>query len=385
MTPKQPDVLRTLADLVRINSVNPAYEGGQSEAGIVGYLSRFFQEHGIATRLEEALPGRPNLIAVVPGRRSGRCIVFEAHTDTVSVEGMTIPPFEPVVTDGRLHGRGSCDTKAGLAAMMHALVSLRTESRPPPCEIWLVAAADEEHSFRGVVKLIEGLRSQAAAAVVAEPTDMRVVIATKGCVRFRVTCRGRAAHSSKPHLGVNAISHMAEVIRVLEEDAATNTRQHPLLGGATINVGLIKGGAQVNVVPDTCTIEVDRRLLPGEDPAEIIAGYRRRLEQLRTSLSALDVVIDPPLLADWPLDTQATAAIAALASRVLGDAGLPPEPIGVPFGTDASKLSRAGIPSIVLGPGSIDQAHSAVEYVECAQVIEAEACYRRLMLELEVE
>src|SRR5690606_36482052 len=160
-------------------------------------------------------PGRPNLVARLPGRDPNRRVVLEAHTDTVSVKGMTIPPFEPAISGGLLHGRGACDNKAGLAAMLHAMASLKEESFVPPCEDWLAAGVDEVYSYRGVVKLCEGL--SAHAAIVAAPSELRLVVASKGVLRWRIRVRGRAAHSSKPHPGVNAIGHMARVVLALEE------------------------------------------------------------------------------------------------------------------------------------------------------------------------
>ena len=375
-------VIATLAELVRINSINTAYPGGPGEAAVADYVRRFFRERGLETWDQEVFPGRPNVIARVPGRQPGRRVVFEAHTDTVTVAGMTIPPFEPTIADGRLHGRGSCDDKGGLAAMMHALASLKNDGIVPPCEIWLCAAVDEEHSYRGVVKLCEGLTG--AAAVVAEPTEMRVVITSKGVLRWKLISRGRAAHSSKPHLGVNAIAHMARVILAFEQDhqrlAATT---HPLLGCATANVGLITGGVQVNFVPDQCAIEVDRRLLPGERAADVLAGYQRLLDELKAAHPTFDVEMQPPRVVDESLATPADAAPVRVASAILRELGLNPEPAGVPFGSDASKLSRQGLPSILFGPGSIDRAHAAVEYVECDQVEQASEFYRRFMVGFE--
>ncbi|MBI3680582.1 MAG: ArgE/DapE family deacylase [Acidobacteria bacterium] len=371
-------VIETLADLVRINSVNPAYEGGKPEAEIAGFVERFFRERGIETRRQEVFPGRPNLIAALPGRNPARRIVFEAHTDTASVAGMSIPPFEPAISNGRLHGRGACDTKAGLAAMMHALAALKREGHVPPCEVWVVAAADEEYSYRGVLRLCDGLR--AVAAVASEPTGLRCVIASKGCVRWRVTCRGKAAHSSKPHLGINAIAHMAQVVLAIEADTKTlGTVSHPLVGSPTCNVGVIRGGTQVNMVPDSCTIEIDRRLIPGEDTSHVLDHYRQILLAVKIGLPELDARMEPPMLEDVPLETPLDSPVAALASHILADMGLDGEFLGVPFGSDASKLSRRGIPSIVIGPGSIDQAHASVEYVECEQVERAFEFYRKLM------
>ncbi len=355
MTP----VLKTLSDLIRINSVNPAYERGVPEGGIQRYVLEFFRAHGIDAFEQEVYSERPNVIGRVPGRHPGRRLVFEAHCDTAGIAGMSIAPFEPVLREGRLYGRGACDTKAGLAAMMHALAEVKS----PPCEIWVVSAMDEEHSFRGVLRLCEGLKAD--AAVVSEPTSLRAVVATKGVLRWRIVTHGKAAHSSKPHLGVNAIYGMARVLAALEaENERLAAVQHPLVGPGTLSVGLIGGGTQVNVVPERCWIEVDRRLIPGEQPERVFAEYRERF----------GVAFEPPSISDGPLDTPGDTPIARLACEALGT---PPE--GVPYGSDASKLSRAGIPSIVLGPGSIDQAHTADEWVAVEEVERALSVYRTIM------
>ena len=369
-------VLDILSDLVRINSINPAYDNGRSERDVADYAARFFAACGVETWEQEVFPGRPNLIARLPGRTSRR-IVLEAHMDTASINGMTIPPFEPEIRDGLMYGRGSCDTKAGLAGMMDAVASLQESRVTPECEVWLCAAADEEYSFRGVMKLCENI--EAAAAIVAEPTELRAVIATKGVLRWKIHTRGRAAHSSKPQLGVNAIEQMAHVVHALREDArGLNACVHPLLGAGTLNIGVIRGGVQVNFVPDHCEIEIDRRLLPGESVEACLTHYDRLL----TSLPDVDAWVErPPMLADEALETPAESAVARVASAVLESMGLKGAVAGVPYGSDASKLARAGVAAIVFGPGSIDQAHAAVEWVECAQVEKAAEFYRRFIME----
>ncbi len=375
-------VIHTLADLVRIPSVNPAYEGGASEAGVVAYLREYCRGRGIETWETEVFPGRSNLVARLPGRDSNRRIVLEAHTDTVSVKGMTIPPFEPTIDGGLLYGRGSCDTKAGLASMLHAMVSLKEEGFVPPCEVWLAATVDEEYSYRGVLKLCEGLTAH--AAVVAEPTELRLVVASKGVLRWRIRVKGRAAHSSKPHLGVNAIKHMARVILALEEDERVlATQVHPLAGPATCNVGVISGGVQVNFVPDECLIEIDRRLLPGEKAADALAHYQTLLDGLAVRHPGLIAEMETPMLTDEGLDTPVDAPPARLAGEILREMGLNGEPGGVPFGSDASKLARQGVPSLVFGPGSIDRAHAAVEYVEVDDVLQAFEFFRRFLKRFE--
>jgi acetylornithine deacetylase len=367
------DVLALLADLVAIPSVNLAYDGGVPETAVAHYVEQFFAKHHIETFRQEVQPGRFNVIARLPGHNPNRRVILEAHMDTVSVSGMNIPPFEPKIEDGRLYGRGSCDTKAGLAAMMHAMATIKAAGQTPPCEIWLAAVVDEEYSFTGVLRLCDGL--EAAAAIVAEPTEMRLVSASKGVLRWRMRTRGKAAHSAKPHLGVNAISHMATVIQALDQQAKTLARAtHPLLGPATLNIGLIRGGEQVNFVPDLCEITLDRRLIPGEDPLQIWNGYAHLAAQLGAEIEA-------PFIADSPLETATTADVVHTAQRVLVDLGRPIAAVGVPFGSDASKLGRIGIPSIIFGPGSIDRAHAAIEYVETDQVLEAAKFFHHFILE----
>ncbi|MCB1229112.1 MAG: M20 family metallopeptidase [Verrucomicrobiae bacterium] len=375
-------VLETLAALVRINSVNPEW-GGPGEKEMVAHLERSFAEVDLETITEEVLPGRSNLIVRVPGRDPHRCVLLEAHLDTVSVADMTIPPFDPVISDGRLFGRGACDVKGGLAAMMQAVRDLAESGTPPPCEVIFAAVIDEEHHYRGVTALIEWLRRRGRplpeAAVVAEPTELRVVRANKGVLRFRVITRGKSAHSAKPHLGRNAIVAMAPVIELLDREAARLAREsdHPLLGPATLSIGVIEGGAQVNFVPEHCAVSIDRRLLPGESGEFVLDHLENLLGELRADHPDLEVEIErPPQLVDEAMETPVDSPVVATASAVLKNLGENAEPVGVPFGCDCTKLSRAGIPSVIFGPGSIDQAHGAVEFVETAQVEKAVEFYR---------
>jgi acetylornithine deacetylase len=363
-------VLQTLSDLVRINSINSSYEGGPGEAAVAAYVRRFFEQRGIETWEQEVFPGRNNVIARVPGRDPSRRVVFEAHMDTVSIKGMTINPFDPVVKDGKMHGRGSVDDKAGLATMMHAIAEVHASGEKPPCELWMAAVVDEEYSFRGVVKLCEDM--QAHAAIVAEPTEMRCVIASKGCVRWRIRTKGKAAHSAKPYLGINAITAMARVVLAMQEDhERLAAAPHPLLGPGTCNVGVIHGGVQVNFVPDEAVIEIDRRLLPGEEVETVLAGYQTMLNDLSRQHPDLIAEMEKPMLQDWPFQTDHTTSLVTLSRDVLRSMQRDDTVCGVPFCSDASKFGRLGIPTILFGPGSIDQAHAAVEYVECSQVEEA--------------
>ncbi len=371
-------VIATLADLVRINSINSSYVGGPGEAAVAAYVRKFFEQRGIEVWEQEVFPGRNNVIARVPGRDSRRKIILEAHMDTVSIKGMTIDPFDPVILDGKIHGRGSVDDKAGLAAMMHAVAGLRQ----PPCEVWLAAVVDEEFSFRGVVKLCADLKAD--AAIVAEPTEMKCVVASKGCVRWRIRTRGKAAHSAKPHLGINAITAMSRIVLALDDDhQRLKSAAHPLLGPGTCNVGVIKGGVQVNFVPDEAVIEIDRRLLPGEEVEDVLAHYQSILSELSRQHAEVIAEMEPPMLQDWPFQTDANSSLVQLSRDVLHGMGRDNGVSGVPFCSDASKFARLGIPTILFGPGSIDQAHAAVEYVECTQVEEAQHFYSEVVKQFE--
>ncbi len=378
------EVLQTLAELIAINSVNPSYDGGVAEAALADCIESFFADRGIETWRQEVEPQRFNVIARLPGEDPQRRVIFEAHMDTVSVQGMTIPPWTPTLRDGRMYGRGACDTKGGMAAMMHALASLHTAGLRPPCEIWFAATIDEEFSYRGVTALCKELHAD--AAIVAEPTDLRAVIASKGVVRWQIETLGQSAHSSKPHLGINAIEHMAQVILALQQDTAELARHtHPLLGPATCNVGVIHGGRQVNFVPDRCSIEVDRRLLPGEDAETVLEHYQRLLDRLAATDPHIQIQMHRPMLTDLPLQTDPRAAVVQQIGEILAAMQLDAAPMGVPFGSDASKFAAIGIPSIILGPGSIDQAHAAVEYIDCDQVEQAARIYRRFMRDFHPE
>lgn len=380
-------VLKTLADLIRINSVNPNYDGGVPESDMANYIEDFFSSRGIETWRQPIYADRENVIARIRGRDPSRRILFEAHMDTVSVTGMTIDPFDPAHRQGRIYGRGACDTKAGMAAMMHATASLAQENIVPPCSVWFVATIDEEFSYRGVAAFCDQLRSETVkpeAAIVAEPTALQPVIASKGLVRFKIETIGKAAHSAKPHLGVNAIESMARVITAIEDDTCQlRTTVHPLLGPASCNVGVVKGGVQVNLVPAGCEIEIDRRMLPGETVDHVLAHYQRLLDSLVNRHPELDVIMHPPMLTDMPLETDQKSSPVQRIASVLEDMELDATPIGVPFCSDASKFGALGIPSMIFGPGSIDQAHAADEYVECDQVCMAEEVYRRFMTQYE--
>ncbi|MFF0160696.1 M20 family metallopeptidase [Streptomyces sp. NPDC005263] len=347
-------------DLVRIPSVNPrGAPGDGGETAVARYVRDWLGRHGVRAELHEVLPGRCNVVAVVPGRDPA-AVLLESHLDTVETDGMTVPSHDGEVRDGRLYGRGACDAKGPLAAFMLAAAEL-ARGGPPPLTVVLAGVCDEEHAYRGVLHLLGTLAGRrVVGALVGEPTGLVPATAHKGVVRYTVRTTGRAGHSSRPEEAVNAISLMAPVIAHL---AATRpaVAPHPLLGPATRSVTRVRGGTGPNTIPGSCEVDVDRRTLPGEAPEAV-------WQQDHDELTALGTEVDPPFTVDPALDTPSDAPVVTALCDALAAHGLPRDIQGMPFGTDASKLARAGIPSVVFGPGSVTDAHAAAESVDLAEV-----------------
>jgi acetylornithine deacetylase len=373
--------LRKLAaELVAIPSVNPL-DGpigeGRGEAEIAAFIASRLGDAGIECELKEALPGRPNVLARVPGE-SDEVIWFDAHADTVGVEGMAFPPFDASVEGDSLRGRGAADNKGSVAAMMAALMEIARSGQKPPATIVFTATADEEYTMRGLLSLLEDGMT-AKAAIVGEPTALEVVIAHKGVARFTIITSGKAVHSSRPEDGVNAIYRMGKVLTALEHYAkgGVGRETHPLLGKATLSVGVIRGGEYVNVVPDRCEVDIDRRLLPAEDGRRAVADVRDYLgnalkEDVGLKVGALGLVVPAMSIAS---ESSLVQAVAAAVREVTGKA-----PLGGMHGaTHAGQMAQAGIPAIVLGPGPTGQSHTATEELDLKQLEQAAEVYQRLM------
>jgi acetylornithine deacetylase len=298
---------------------------------------------------------------------------------------MTIDPFAAEERDGRIWGRGACDIKGGMAAMLSAVSRLAQEQPADMPTILVVCTVNEEQGFTGA-KAITRLWSaadsifprQPDAAIVAEPTSLDVVVAHKGCVRWECRVRGRAMHSSRPELGDNAIYKMSRVLAVLERyqrEVAPTLGEHPRCGRPSLSVGTIVGGLSVNTVPDECTIKIDRRLLPDEAPE----GAMRHVVEYLAHDTTIDFPVehDDPFLPSHGLPDRDNTALGerlrATASEIAPGRSL----VGVPYGTDASTFQAAGCPSVVFGPGSIEQAHTADEWIAIGQLQAAtEVLYR---------
>ena len=374
-----------LSALVRIPSMNPAFmaDGSGGERGLADFVESHLRDIGMETAQHEALPGRPNVFGRLRVPNSRGLLLFECHMDTVGIDTWGPEALEPRLEGTTLHGRGSCDAKGCLAGMLLAVRELAQEREQLAVDIGVLGVVDEEYRFRGIQGFIEqGI--DVTAAVIGEPTELGLVTATKGAVRFTLQTKGRPAHSSQPHKGNNAIYQMVEVIQHLREtlDPRFAVRSHSLVGYPTWAIGIIHGGHAANVIPETCQIVVDRRIIPGETSEGAIEEFEEAIRELAADKPDLHPSVASRDLADWPLDTAADEEVVQAAMRALQAHDRPPEPQGVTYGTDASKLQvKAGVPCIVFGPGDIGYAHTDHERIELKEVAQSAEIYAQMARE----
>jgi acetylornithine deacetylase len=384
--PESVDAL--LCELIAIPSVNPMGREVSGPIYLEGKLSDwlvdFFESIGAPCQRFEVAPGRANVIARYDAA-AANTILLDAHQDTVPVEGMTIAPFTPVCRDGKIFGRGATDVKGSLAAMLFAFRRICRE-RPAIANLILSCTCDEESTTLGIRHLVNSWNDlnetslfclKPTVAIIAEPTELNVVTAHRGVVRFRVITKGRACHSSSPAQGINAIYRMARIVAALQEYAENLNRlvaAHPLCGEATLSVGRIEGGTSVNIVPDHCSLEVDRRILPGESCESVIASVREFLQRKID----FEFTIEPPFVFAAPLSDHNNQDLSARLLREIDQVSGQRQSIGVAFCTHASFTGGQDVPSIVFGPGSIEQAHTRDEFIEIKQLHQAADIYYRI-------
>jgi acetylornithine deacetylase len=373
LRPSERDVVSLLTSLVSIESINPSLVPGTSgESAIADHVARWLSSAGLEVDVQDALPGRPNVVARLPGRAGGRSLLLNAHMDTVGVAGME-SPFEPTVHGDRLYGRGAYDMKGGLAAIMLAARALAGEGGAGG-DLIVTAVADEEYASAGTQAVVE--RLTADAAIVTEPTALRICLAHKGFAWVAIETHGRAAHGSRPELGVDAIAHMGRVLGAVESLAArlAESAPHPLLGTGSVHASLIEGGQELSSYPECCRVQIERRTVPGENQDQVIEEIRALLAALRDHDSTFDAGCELLLWRDpfeVSRDEKIVRDLSASAAAVLGS---PPAVYGDTPWMDAALLSRGGIPTAVFGPGGAG-AHAAEEWVlisdvaACAEIL----------------
>jgi len=362
--------LDLLRELIEIESINPVLvPGGSGEERIARRIGRTMADMGLEVRYQPIGPGRANVVGIMRGAGGGQSLMLNGHTDTVGGSGVA-DAAGPVLRGGRVYGRGSLDMKGGLAAMLAAALALSRSRTRLGGDLILACVADEEHASRGTELLVREYKSD--AAVVCEPTGLKICLAHKGFAWIGVDVAGRAAHGSLPDEGIDAIVNagwfLVEVERLSKEVLAA--KSHPLLTPPSLHASLIKGGSELSTYPAHCRIDLERRTIPGETEATVAAEMETLLSRAkeRCPSFAAKFAIDfyrPPLevKADQPIVARIAEAWAAVT-------GAPPQFTGMSCWMDAAILAASGIPAVIFGPDGAG-AHAQEEYVDFASIITA--------------
>ncbi len=365
-----------LAQMIAHNTVNPFFGGpAGGEAALIAHLEKLAHAWGLRTRRCPVPRGGENLLITCEVSPAARWLMLESHLDTVSAAGMTVDPFQVTVTADRIYGRGACDTKGSGAAMFWALQDY-ARSADRAHNVAMVFAADEEARMTGAQAFaateLKEFLPKLDGLIVGEPTMMMPVTASNGVIRWKTTTRGKAAHSSIPANGRSAISAMLRVVETLESRyVPTVTKSHPMTGRAAMSVNVIRGGTQVNIIPEKCEIECDRRTVPGETAAQVLAEREAVLAGHEVEHSDLYVV---PSMSD-----DLSRGLLAQLQPILTAHGLDGTGRGAPYVTDASHYAAVDAPTLVLGPGHLAQAHTKDEWVSREQLALAVTVYRELL------
>jgi len=359
--------IRLLRQLVSINSVNPTLvPGAPGEADVADAIEAWMRAMGLAVTTTVVRPGRPNVVGVLDSGRSGPSLMFCGHIDTVGVAGMT-DPFVPREADGRLYGRGAQDMKSGVAAMIDAARVIAEGGGLPAGRLIIACVVDEEHLSIGAEALVKEWKAD--GGVVTEPTDLTIATGHKGFAWAEVEVFGKAAHGSRPKEGEDAILRLGRVLGRLEAlDRELQARTpHPSLGTGSVHASFISGGRELSSYPDRATLQLERRLLPGEPETAAVDEVRAILHRLagedRSFRAQATAMFSRPAY-----EVPANHVVARTLADAVRDGGGAPTFGGASFWTDAAVLGYAGIPSVLYGPGGAGL-HSTEEYVTLADVI----------------
>ncbi|WP_433170399.1 ArgE/DapE family deacylase [Actinoallomurus sp. CA-150999] len=361
------ETVELLSRLIALDSVNPGLvPGGAGETAIADFCGRWLAAHGFEVHRLEKRPGRPSLVAIARGTGGGRSLMLNGHLDTVGLAGYDGDPLTPRISDGRMFGRGAFDMKGGVAAMMVA-AARATRRGPLRGDVLVACVADEEHDSLGTEEVLESF--DADAAIVTEPSQLQLTLAHKGFAWFDVEIEGRAAHGSRPDLGVDAITKAGHFLVALEDLGRRLAAgpAHPLLGTGTVHAGVIHGGEEPSTYPARCRITLERRTVPGEDAGTVRAELTAILEDLAATVADFRYRLVPglhrePFQADP--DAPIVRALARHAESVLGQ---PPVIRAEAFWTDCALFARAGIPCLLFGVAG-EGAHAATEWADIASL-----------------
>lgn len=359
---------RYLQAMVRVNSINPGLvPGSAGEGKIARWLAATCESLGLEVHLQETAPDRPNVIARWRGSGDGKSLLLTGHTDTVGIENMQGDPLDARIEAGCLYGRGSFDMKGGLASILGGVAALHSSGFAPKGDLWLGFVTDEEYGSIGTDALVKEIRAD--AAILTEPTACNICVAHKGFAWLTITTHGFATHGSLYTQGIDAVAHMGRVLTTLEtmEREMLPQRSHVLLGRPSVHASLINGGLGLSTYPDSCQLKIEHRLLPDETGDHVLQLWKDTLQRLTQS--------DPQFRADVTLDffrpglevERDAPIVQSLHSALVKVTGDEPEYFGMSAWMDSAILGRAGIPTVIFGPGGAG-AHAAVEYVNLADV-----------------
>ncbi len=357
-----------LQQMVQIDSVNPGLAvGGAGEGAIADWLYQACMALGLEVEFQETAPNRPNVIARWAGSGQGKSLLLTGHTDVVSVENMQGNPFDGHIEDGQLYGRGSYDMKGGLGSILGAVAALKAANFQPKGDIWLGFVTDEEYLSIGTDALVTAIKPD--AAILTEPTDVQICVAHKGFAWLTLTTYGKAAHGSRYMEGVDAITHMQHLLKMITtlEEKVFVDDLHPLLGRNSVHASLISGGLGLSTYPDQCSLQVEHRYLPDLHAAEIVQLWQDEIDDLAKSVVGFKASVR--LDFERPgYEIEQNAPIVQTIHHAFSEVmETEPRYMGMYAWLDSAILGRAGIPTVILGPGGAGM-HSAVEYVHLQDV-----------------
>jgi acetylornithine deacetylase len=370
ITIDKPYLTTLTQELVRIDSTNPSLSpDGKGEAEIGAYVAAQLKGLGLDVTVSEIAPGRVNTVGLLPGSGGGKSLLLNAHMDTVGVEAMTIDPFGGELKDGRVYGRGAQDMKASLAAMIAAAKAIQDAGVQLRGDLLITAVADEEHSSLGTEALVREVKAD--AAIVTEPTELRLCRAHRGFIWFEVETIGRAAHGSRYREGIDANMRMGRFLAELEklERDLLGREPHELAGPPSLHAAVIQGGTEISKYAASCKLTIERRTVPGETVGSATAELQEIIDRLAERDSTFRATVKATFSRE-PFEVRSDAGIVSLLENALVKRlGYRPEHSGATFWTDAALLAGAGMQTVLLGPvGS--GLHSAEEWVDMRSVVD---------------
>jgi acetylornithine deacetylase len=364
--PSMSEVLELLKALIRIDSVNPdLVAGAAGEAVAAAFVAEWLGTRGFQVQRLEQHPGRPSIVGIARGRGGGRTLMLNGHLDTVGVADYAGDPFDPKIENGRIHGRGSGDMKAGVAAMMVA--AGRVADAGLAGDVLVACVADEECGSLGSEEVARAFRPD--AVIITEPTALDITVTHKGFAWFDVTVEGRSAHGSEPENGVDAIVKAGHFLVALDayDQRLRRAPAYPLLGTGSVHASLISGGQEMSSYPASCTVRLERRTLPGETPQAVAGDLQAIIDDLARNDLQFRAKIEPGLARDPLKDPGRSGIVDIVQAAAAARLGRSPALTGASGWGDGAVFNALGVPSIQFGHIG-EGFHSATEWADIASV-----------------